>query len=157
MNLVVLYVAALAALDSKRGRVVGGATAAGMTLYWVAVRLAAQRRFLPGRSGGDQALRLNLHLLLVPQLWPQLLGVGAYIAAFVWLERKRLPPRQRVFLWSALLCVPVTLYFGIWAEARTWLEWTLPLAALASSEWTSYSSSPTLPSGAPSIGPTVAD
>ena len=138
--LIVLAIAVLVFTQNKKKRVLPGLTALLMTIYWAAVRIAVQHRFAHNENDTGPRLATNLHTLLLPHHWPQLFSAGGYLAVFVWLERRRLPFKQQVFLWAAVLCIPVTLYFGVWVETRIWLEWTLPLALLASSEWTQYSS-----------------
>ena len=80
----------------------------------------------------------NLQELVNPAHWPQLFSVGGYLVLFLWLERARLRPGDRILLYVALLCAPVTMYFGVWSETRVWLEWTLPLAALGAAEFSSW-------------------
>jgi hypothetical protein len=140
LYLVVLFAALFGYRQDKKGRIFAGLLTAAMAIYWVLLRLAIQRRFAHNANDVGSHLSKNLHTILLPHHWPQLFSAGAYLVVFVWLERKRLPLRQQVFLWAALLCVPITLYFGVWVETRIWLEWTLPLAVLASSEWSQYSS-----------------
>ena len=55
-------------------------------------------------------------------------------AAMHGLERRRLPVEQKMLLYGCVVCVPITLWFGVWTETRVWMEWTLPLAALAATE-----------------------
>jgi hypothetical protein len=133
--LVILTVASFANKQNKKDRVMAGMVAVLMAVYWSALQLAVHHRFAHNEDDTGPHLSLNLHTVLMPHHWPQLLSAGGYLPLFVWLERRRLSSNQRVFLWSALLCVPVTLYYGIWVETRIWLEWTLPLALLASAEW----------------------
>ncbi|HEV2274937.1 MAG TPA: hypothetical protein VGR96_12275, partial [Acidobacteriaceae bacterium] len=116
-------------------RRLGAAAILLMAAGWAAMRLAIQHRFAHNPSELGPRLGLNLHTLLLPHHWPQLFSAGGYLVLFVWLERRRLPRRHQLFLWAALLCAPLTLYFGIWVETRIWLEWTLPLAVLAAAEW----------------------
>ena len=133
--LIVLAAAGLAAEQTRARRRLGAAAILLMAAGWAAMRLAIQHRFAHNPSELGPRLGLNLHTLLLPHHWPQLFSAGGYLVLFVWLERRRLPRRQQLFLWAALLCAPLTLYFGIWVETRIWLEWTLPLAVLAAAEW----------------------
>jgi hypothetical protein len=112
-----------------------------MALYWAAVRLAIAHRFAGNVNETYPRIGQNLHEILYPHHWPQLFSAGGYLALFVWLERRRLPQQQRVLLYGCAACVPVTLWFGVWTETRVWMEWTLPLAALAATEaadWISH-------------------
>ncbi|HEY4049905.1 MAG TPA: hypothetical protein VGM27_23835 [Acidobacteriaceae bacterium] len=136
--LVVLTIASIANAHSKKQRVMTGMVAALMAAYWGALQFAVHHRFAHNKNDTGPRLSLNLHTVLLPHHWPQLLSAGGYLGLFVWLERRRLSSKQRVLLWSALLCIPVTLYYGIWVETRIWLEWTLPLALLASAEWSQF-------------------
>jgi hypothetical protein len=138
--LIVLSIAVSAYAQDSSKRLWGGLSAFLMAVYWCVVRVALQHRFAHNENETGPRLSTNLHTILMPHHWPQLFSAGGYLMIFVWLERRRLPFEQRVFLWAALLCVPVTLYFGVWVETRIWLEWTLPLALLAASEWSQYSS-----------------
>lgn len=106
------------------------------SVYWLVVRSVIYRHYagLPTEVG--QRAARNLHELCLPHHWPQMLSAGGYLAIFIFLERKRLGLEEKVVLWGSLLCVPVVLYFSIWAESRVWVEWTLPLAALAAVELT---------------------
>jgi hypothetical protein len=114
-----------------------GAVGLGLLLYAGIVRVLIQHRFQANPNVAGSYLNKNLDMLSVFH-WPQLFSAGGYFALFVFLQRWRLSPKERVFLWACLACVPITLYFGVWVETRIWLEWTLPLALLGSAEWSSY-------------------
>ena len=111
-----------------------GAMLLPMLTLWLVLRLYIGRHFAGHGSDTASHLRENFHDLLRPDHWPQLFSLGGYVAVFIWLERRRLTLRHRSVLYAALLCAPVTLLFGVWAETRVWLEWTLPLAALGALE-----------------------
>ncbi|HEV2273239.1 MAG TPA: hypothetical protein VGR96_03695, partial [Acidobacteriaceae bacterium] len=87
-------------------RRLGAAAILLMAAGWAAMRLAIQHRFAHNPSELGPRLGLNLHTLLLPHHWPQLFSAGGYLVLFVWLERRRLPRRQQLFLWAALLCAP---------------------------------------------------
>ena len=108
--------------------------ALGMGVYWAVVRLLIARRFAHNLNLTYPRMTQNLHEILFPHHWPQLFSAGGYLVLFVWLERRRLPLRERVLLYACAACVPITLWFGVWTETRVWMEWTLPLAALAATE-----------------------
>ena len=112
--------------------------AGGMGAYWVVVRLLIARRFAGNLNLTYPRLSQNLHEVLYPHHWPQLLSAGGYLAIFVWLERRRLPEAQRMLLFGCAVCVPITLWFGVWTETRVWMEWSLPLAVLAATETVSW-------------------
>ena len=149
--LIVLWIAVLLYTQGKKdpvkARIWAALAALLMAVYWCALRVAVEHRFAHNENDLGPRLSTNLHTLLMPHHWPQLFSAGGYLVIFVWLERRRLPFKQHVFLWAALLCVPITLYFGVWVETRIWLEWTLPLALLAASEWSHYSSTAALCKG----------
>jgi hypothetical protein len=136
--------AMLIGAQSKKKRFSILAVASIMAAYWIGFRLWVHHLFAQNRDDTGPRFGVNLHAIMTPHHWPQLLSAGGYLVIFVWLERKRLPLRQRLFLQGAVLCVPVTLYYGLWVETRIWLEWTLPLAVLAASEWSQYSSTAVL-------------
>jgi hypothetical protein len=115
-----------------------GVMAAGMAVYWAAWRLAIHHRFAHNPNDTGQRLVGNLHEMVFPHHWPQMFCAGGYLIVFIWLERKRLLPRERLLLYCTLACAPVTLYFGVWGETRIWLEWSLPWAILAASELRHY-------------------
>ena len=127
------------------------ALVAGMGLYWAVVRLLIARHFRGNVNETYPRLAQNLHELLFPHHWPQLFSAGGYLILFIWLERRRLPPIECTLLYGAAACVPLTLWFGVWTETRVWMEWTLPLAALASLEAISWmrTLTPPNPMGAP--------
>ena len=106
----------------------------GMGLYWAAVRLAIARRFAGNLNLTYPRMSQNLHEILFPHHWPQLFSAGGYLVVFVWLERQRLSQEQRMLLYGCAACVPLTLWFGVWTETRVWMEWSLPVAALAAVE-----------------------
>ncbi len=108
------------------------ALAAGMGLFWAAVRLAIARHYAGNLNQTYPRLGQNLHEILFPHHWPQLFSAGGYLPLLVWLDRRVLPLPERALLYGSVACIPVTLWFGVWTETRVWLEWTLPLAALAS-------------------------
>ncbi len=106
----------------------------GMGLYWLAVRWAIGRHFAGNPNETYPRMGQNLHEILFPHHWPQLFTAGGYLLIFIWLERRRLGLEQRALLYGCLACFPITLWFGVWTESRVWLEWTLPMAALATVE-----------------------
>ena len=110
------------------------ALVAGMGIYWAAVRFAIARHYAGNENQTYPRLAQNVHEILFPHHWPQLFSAGGYLAVFVWLERRRLPAEQKMLLYGCAACVPITLWFGVWTETRVWMEWTLPLAALAATE-----------------------
>ncbi len=105
-----------------------------MGLYWIVVRRLIARRFRGNVDETYPRMAQNLHELVFPHHWPQLLSAGGYLLVFVWLARRRLPARERTLLYAIFLCFPITMWFGVWTETRVWLEWTLPVAALATIE-----------------------
>ena len=111
-----------------------GALAVGLVVYWAVVRLAIARHYAGNENQTYPRLAQNLHEILFPHHWPQLFSAGGYLAIFVWLEHRRLPIEQKMLLYGCAVCVPITLWFGVWTETRVWMEWTLPLAALAATE-----------------------
>ncbi len=110
------------------------ALVAGMGVYWGIVRLLIARHFAGNVNETYPRLSQNLHELVYPHHWPQLFSAGGYLAILIWLERRRLDRVERMLLYGCAACVPITLWFGVWTETRVWMEWTLPLAALASVE-----------------------
>ena len=115
-----------------------GALTTGMALYWAAVRFAIHRRFRGNLDLTYSRIGQNIHEILFPHHWPQLLSAGGYLVIVVWLERRRLPSDLRMLLYGCAACVPITLWFGVWTETRVWMEWTLPLAAMAAAEALSW-------------------
>lgn len=109
-----------------------------MGAYWEAWHLWIQRRFAHNGNDIGVRLRMNLHEVIYPHHWPQMLCAGGYLILFIWLERKRLSSRERLLLYCTLLSTPVTLYFGVWGESRIWLEWSLPWAVLGAAELCRY-------------------
>ena len=107
---------------------------AGMGVYWLAVRMAITRHYAANVDDTRPRMNQNLHEIVFPHHWPQLFTAGGYLLIFVWLERRRLPLRGRALLYACLVCFPITLWFGVWTESRVWLEWTMPMAALATWE-----------------------
>ncbi len=110
----------------------------GMAVYWGLVRLAIARHFAGNLNLTYPRLSQNLHEILFPHHWPQLFSAGGYLVIFVWLERRRLVQRDSMLLYGCVLCVPITLWFGVWTETRVWMEWSLPVAALAAAEAASW-------------------
>jgi hypothetical protein len=125
---------------TTKRRIALGALLCGLLVYVIAVRLHVQHLFAGNPNVVGSYLNSNKKMLSVFH-WPQLFTAGGYLVLFVVLQYRRLREIERVFLWSCLACVPVTLYFGIWMESRVWLEWTVPIAVLATSEWSSYMTS----------------
>ncbi|MEG9435726.1 hypothetical protein JAO29_06070 [Edaphobacter sp. HDX4] len=114
------------------------ALALGMGVYWEGWHLWIQHRFAHNGNDIGNRLRMNLHEIAVPTHWPQMLCAGGYLIVFIWLERRRLSPNERLLLYCTLLSTPVTLWFGVWGESRIWLEWSLPWAVLAAAELNQY-------------------
>ncbi len=117
-----------------KGYQAGTAVALLMLLVWGLERVWIRHALGEGNGGAASHLAENLHDVLMPHHWPQLFSAGGYLAIPVWLERARLSRRDRWVLYSILLCLPLDMLFGVWTETRVWLEWTLPLAALAALE-----------------------
>lgn len=121
------------------------ALVAGMGLYWAIVRFLIARHFAGNVNETYPRLAQNLHELLFPHHWPQLFSAGGYLVLVTWFDRRRLAPVDRMLLYGSAACVPITLWFGVWTETRVWMEWTLPLAALASLEAIHWLQTRTLP------------
>lgn len=117
-----------------RGAVLFG----GMAVYWAAVRLAIAHRFAGNLNLTYPRMAQNLHEIVFPHHWPQLFSAGGYLVVFVWLERRRMARTERFLLYGCAACVPITLWFGVWTETRVWMEWSLPVAALAAVEAVSW-------------------
>jgi hypothetical protein len=115
-----------------------GVMAGVMGGYWLAWRMAIQRRFAGNPNDTGLHWGANFHELVFPHHWPQMFSAGGYLIVFVWLARGRLCVEERLLLWCTLVTAPVTLYFGRWGETRIWLEWTLPWAVLAARELEQY-------------------
>ncbi len=107
---------------------------AAMGLFWGVIRLLIARHYAGNVNETYPRLSQNLHEILFPHHWPQLFSAGGYLALPIWLERRRLGLLERALLLGCAVCVPITLWFGVWTETRVWMEWTLPLAALGSLE-----------------------
>lgn len=114
------------------------ALAIGMGVYWLAVRIPIGRHYRGNLDQTYPRMAQNIHEILFPHHWPQMLSAGGYLIVFIWLERRRLPMDGKVLLYACLLCFPITMWFGVWTETRVWLEWTMPLAALGSVEAVNY-------------------
>lgn len=133
--------APLAFLDWQRlrGGIVRVATlVVGMAAYWEVWQVTIRHRFARNPSDTGQRLMGNLHEVIFPHHWPQMLCIGGYLIIFIWLERALLSPRERLLLYCTLITAPVTLYFGVWGETRIWLEWSLPWAILGAAEVEQY-------------------
>ncbi len=105
-----------------------------MAAAWVASRLAVARAFAPNASETGSRIILNLKNLALPLHWPQMASLLGFLLVPVWMGRRWLPPAYRLFLYMMLPCLAVTAWFGIWIESRIALEWTIPLAYLATIE-----------------------
>lgn len=122
-------------LMSYRGAIVGAAgLVLGMSLFWAIVRNLIRLAYKNNVNQTYPRLSQNIHELLYPHHWPQLLSAGGYLPLLVWIYRRDLSREERILLYGCAVCIPITLWFGVWTETRVWLEWTLPLAALATSE-----------------------
>jgi hypothetical protein len=110
----------------------------GMAAYWEMWQVMIRRRFEHNPSDTGPRVATNLHEILFPHHWPQTLCVGGYLIIFIWLERHLLSSRERLLLYSTLICAPITLYYGVWGETRIWLEWSLPWAILGTREFEGY-------------------
>jgi len=106
----------------------------GMAMYWVVVRWAIGQRYAGNLDQTYPRFGQNIHEIVFPHHWPQLFSAGGFLLIPIWLERRRLGPEQRTLLYACLVCFPITLWFGVWTESRVWLEWTLPMSALATVE-----------------------
>lgn len=124
--------------ETPRGLLKVAAMAAAMVAYWEAWHVAIARRFAQNPNDTGPRFMENLHEVLFPHHWPQMLCVGGYLILFIWLERRVLERGEKLLLYCTLACVPVTLYFGVWGETRIWLEWTLPWAVLGAAEVRHY-------------------
>ena len=105
-----------------------------MAALWLAVHLAITRAFAQNASETGSRLTLNLKNLALPLHWPQMASALGFLLIPVLLGRARLPDRYRWFLYWMLPCLLVTAWFGMLIESRIYLEWTMPIAYLASLE-----------------------
>ncbi len=105
--------------------------AAGMAVFWLAVRIAIARHF-PGRASGLQIpYHVNGHDLLTPKHWPQLMSVFGFLGLPLVLNLRRLTPPEKAFLLGAVPGVALAALLGIWEETRVWVEWNAAFACLA--------------------------
>jgi hypothetical protein len=102
-----------------------------LSSYALVVRTLISTWFRANTNDVGHDLYKNFHLLSLSN-WPQLFSAGGFFAVFVFWERGLLSPRERVFMWSCLACVPVTLYYGLWIESKygsngrcLWQYWEL--------------------------------
>jgi hypothetical protein len=111
---------------------------AAMGIYWAAVRATIYAHYRQNGTDAYVHSTYNVHALLLPNHWTQLLGAGGYLLIFILLEWRRATARQQIILWGFLICAPVILLYGQWTELRIWIEWTVPLAAIAATELQNY-------------------
>jgi hypothetical protein len=117
---------------------VAAAALVGMAAYWVVVRLAISRAFALNDSETGSRLLLNLKNLALPLHWPQMASALGFLLIPVFLGRSYLPMPMRRFLYTMIPCLLVTAWFGMWIESRITLEWSMPLAYLATLELLGY-------------------
>ena len=105
-----------------------------MAALWFAVHLAIAKAFALNPSETGSRIVLNLKNLALPLHWPQMASALGFLLVPIFLGRARLPIRFRWFLYWMLPCLLVTAWFGMWIESRIFLEWSMPIAYLASIE-----------------------
>ena len=124
-----------------------GASAAlvAMAAYWVVIRVLISRAFALNDSETGSRLVLNLKNLALPLHWPQMASALGFLLVPVFLGRAYLSAPQRRFLDTMVPCLLVTAWFGMWIESRITLEWSMPLAYLATLEFISFMQQQTAP------------
>ena len=113
-------------------RALGTAAALGVT--YLAIRLPIARHFAHNVSETGERFTLNLKNLALPLHWPQMASALGFLLLPIWMGRSGLPHRHRIFLWTMLPCLCVTVAYGIWVESRIAIEWSIPCALLATIE-----------------------
>ena len=129
-----LVLLAMPAVARRYGTRRMAAFAAAMVVCWLGIRLPIMHHFAQNASETGPRLFLNTKNLLLPLHWPQMASAIGFLYVPVWLGRRSLSRTAQHFLWASLPCIAVTAVFGIWIESRIFLEWTIPVAALASVE-----------------------
>ena len=109
-----------------------------MAAYWVIIRLAISRAFALNDSETGSRLLLNLKNLALPLHWPQMASALGFLLIPIFLGRAYLALPLRRFLYTMVPCLLVTAWFGMWIESRITLEWSIPLAYLATLELVAF-------------------
>jgi hypothetical protein len=103
-------------------------------LIWLAIRLPILHAYRNNASETGSRLLRNLHLVGRPLDWPTAASALGFLLIPVWLGRRHLDRRARLFLWLSVPCMAISCYFGILIETRMFVEWTIPFALLAAVE-----------------------
>ena len=117
----------------------------GMSAFWLAVRLIIGRAFALNDSETGSRLLLNLKNLALPLHWPQMASALGFLLLPVFMGRAHVPLRLRRFLYTMVPCLLVTAWFGMWIESRITLEWSMPLAYIATLEFVAMVREQSLP------------
>jgi hypothetical protein len=118
-----------------------------LSAIWVAIHLYVLHRFAmnPIEPGGH--MQKNIRLFLIPQVWPQLAALGAFLIPILFVYRRRiLNPRFRAYLWVILPWLVCMFFYGELVETRVLgeLSGLIALAAVLELEETA-SPSPSAP------------
>jgi hypothetical protein len=105
-----------------------------MSAYWVAIRFIISKVFYLNTSETGSRLTINLKNLALPLHWPQMASALGFLLVPIFLGREYLPGVMQKFLLLMIPCLLVTAWFGMWIESRIFLEWSVPVAYLATVE-----------------------
>lgn len=111
------------------------AVSIAMLGVWIPFRIWILHRYAANLST-EMGLHLgeNLHNVVNPSHWPQMLSAFGFLLIPLIMGNRLLKPSQRAFMLAAVPCLIVTSGYGVWAETRIFGEWLLPAAVLATAE-----------------------
>ncbi len=98
------------------------------SVFWILTRLIAQHLY---PNGAHQWNALHWYAMLKPWHLPQLFSIAGFLWLPVGLGIKYLNHPERMALYAATAMIFVTFFFATWNETRTWSEWSVLFAILA--------------------------
>jgi hypothetical protein len=108
-----------------------GGTATLLAFFWLAWRIWTERHFAGLRIESGPGILLNFACLLIPFLWPQLVGIAAYTLPTLLIFRREIHSTElRLWLWVFPAWFALMMYFGVILEIRLFGE-LIPLFACA--------------------------
>ena len=103
-----------------------------LAAFWLAWHLWVVQHFAANPTASQPRLSLNLALLAIPLIWPQILGTFAYALPLVVLYRRHIhDPVLCLWLFILPLWIVFMLYYGVVVETRIFGELIPYMACIA--------------------------
>lgn len=107
------------------------AQAAALSALWLGIVLRLHHRYTANPTEAGPRVSGNLHALLHPMLWPNILSASAFLLPWIWLRRDRLPLPLRAGVLVLPFWVLILLSVGQVLELRIYGDISVFVAVCA--------------------------